>query len=302
MTPKSIAVINFKGGVGKTTVTWSLGNIISQGTDLEVLMLDLDPQMSLTEAIGLNESTGHLDDKFGKWYEKSLRERRTIYDALELFKKNGPNFKFPVSFDTIYQIDEQLHFVPSVEELYWLDLDGFDGKNVKDFLRRFIGKISNSANSVNSLNPAKSATIPKYDLMLFDCSPSFSLLTYSVLSCCDLVLIPVNPDYFGSRGLSLVLNSLQKRIEPYPFPKIAVFMNKAKIYGGLLTNEVQFYMREVKRLCADISKDNNIEVKFLESTIRESVGLKRAINEGELPRELVREFEQLWSECAEYLK
>ncbi len=302
MTPKSIAVINFKGGVGKTTVTWSLGNIISQGTDLEVLMLDLDPQMSLTEAIGLNESTGHLDDKFGKWYEKSLRERRTIYDALELFKKNGPNFKFSVGFDTIYQIDEQLHFVPSVEELYWLDLDGFDGKNVKDFIRRFIGKISNSANSVNSLNPAKSATLPKYDLMLFDCSPSFSLLTYSVLSCCDLVLIPVNPDYFGSRGLSLVLNSLQKRIEPYPFPKIAVFMNKAKIYGGLLTNEVQFYMREVKRLCADISQENNIEVKFLESTIRESVGLKRAINEGELPRELVREFEQLWSECAEYLK
>ena len=299
MSPKSIAVINFKGGVGKTTVTWSLGNIISQSTDLEVLMLDLDPQMSLTEAIGLNESTGHLDDKFGKWYEKSLRERRTIYDALELFKKNGQNFKFPVGFDTIYQIDEQLHFVPSVEELYWLDLDGFEGKNVKDFIRRFIGKITNSANSVN---PTNSANLPKYDLMLFDCSPSFSLLTYSVLSCCDLVLIPVNPDYFGSRGLSLVLNSLQKRIEPYPFPKIAVFMNKAKIYGGLLTNEVQFYMREVKRLCADISKDNNIEVKFLESTIRESVGLKRAINEGELPRELVREFEQLWTECAEYLK
>ena len=289
MSPKSIAVINFKGGVGKTTVTWSLGNIISQGTDREVLMLDLDPQMSLTEAIGLNENTGHLDDKFGKWYEKSLKHRLTIYDALEVFKKAGQNFKFPVGFDTIYQIDEQLHFVPSVEELYWLDLDGFEGKNVKDFIRQFIGKIANSAN------------LPKYDLMLFDCSPSFSLLTYSVLSCCDLILIPVNPDYFGSRGLSLVLNSLQKRIEPYPFPKIAVFMNKAKIYGGLLTNEVQFYMREVKRLCAEISKDNNIEVRFLESTIRESVGLKRAINEGELPRELVREFEQLWRECEEYL-
>ncbi|TAF55658.1 MAG: ParA family protein [Oscillatoriales cyanobacterium] len=270
MSPKSIAVINFKGGVGKTTVTWSLGNIISQSTDLEVLMLDLDPQMSLTEAIGLNENTGHLDDKFGKWYEKSLKHRLTIYDALEVFKKAGQNFKFP--------------------ELYWLDLDGFEGKSVKDFIRQFSGKIANSPN------------LPKYDLMLFDCSPSFSLLTYSVLSCCDLILIPVNPDYFGSRGLSLVLNSLQKRIEPYPFPKIAVFMNKAKIYGGLLTNEVQFYMREVKRLCAEISKDNNIEVRFLESTIRESVGLKRAINEGELPRELVREFEQLWRECEEYLK
>ena len=157
MTPKSIAVINFKGGVGKTTVTWSLGNIISQNTDLDVLMLDLDPQMSLTEAIGLNESTGHLDDKFGKWYEKSIRHRLTIYDALEVFKRAGQNFKFPVGFETIYQVDEQLHFIPSVEELYWLDLDGFEGKSVKDFIRRLIGKVANSPN------------LPKYELFLFDC-------------------------------------------------------------------------------------------------------------------------------------
>lgn len=290
MSPKTIAVINFKGGVGKTTVTWCLGNLISQDTDFRVLLFDLDPQMSLTEAIGLNENTGQLNDQFGHWYEQSIKHRQTIYDVLEVFKKAGPNFKFPIGFDTIYQIDEQFHFIPSVEELYWLELEGFEGKNIKEFMRRLTGKITGSKH------------LPDYDYIFFDCSPSFSLLSYSVLSCCDLVLIPVNPDYFGSRGLSLVLHSLKTRIDPDPFPKIAVFMNKAKTYGGLLTNEVQFYMREVKRLCAEIATEYEIPVKFLESTIRESVGIKRVINEGDLPREIAVDFEELWRECAEYLK
>jgi chromosome partitioning protein len=290
MNPKTIAVINFKGGVGKTTVSWCLGKVLSQETKWQTLMFDLDPQMSLTEAIGLNENTGHLDDKFGKWYERSIKYRQTIYDAIEVFRKAGDNFKFPVGFDSIYEVDEQLHFIPSVEELYWLELEGFQPKNVKDFIRSFVSKITNSAQ------------LPNYDFILFDCSPSFNLLSYSVLSYCDLVLIPVNPDYFGSRGLSLLLNSLKRRIEPYPFPKIAVFMNKAKTYGGLLTNEVQFYMREDKRICAEAAAENKIKIKFLESTIRETVGIKRAINEGELPKDIVGDFEDLWLECVEYLK
>lgn len=289
MSPKTIAIINFKGGVGKTTVTWGMGNVLSQETDLKILMLDLDPQMSLTEAIGLNESTGHLDDKFGKWYEQSIRLRKTIYDALEAFKRAGSAFKFPIGFETIYEIDEQLHFIPSVEELYWLELEGFHGNQTKDFIRKFLVKVTNTSQ------------LPNYDLILFDCSPSFNLLSYSVLSCCDLILIPVNPDYFGSRGLSLVLNSLRKRIAPLPFPKIAVFMNKAKTHGGLLTNEVQFYIREDKRICAEAAALYQIPIKFLDSTIRESVIIKRAINEGELPPELASEFEELWYECEEYM-
>lgn len=289
MNPKTVAVINFKGGVGKTTVTWGLGNVLSQETDLRILMFDLDPQMSLTEAIGLNESTGHLDDKFGKWYEKSIKQRQTIYDALDSFKRLGSSFRFPVDFNCIYEIDEQLHFIPSVEELYWLEFDGFRGSQMKDFIRKFLLKITSNSQ------------LPQYDLVLFDCSPSFNLLSYSVLSCCDLILIPINPDYFGSRGLSLVLNSLRKRIAPLPFPKIAVFMNRAKTHGGLLTNEVQFYIREDKRICEEVAAEYNISIKFLDATIRESVGIKRAINEGELPADLAAEFEEIWYECEEYI-
>ena len=57
---KTIATINFKGGVGKTTVTWCLGDVVSSFADTNVLIFDLDAQMSLTQAIALNEGTGTL--------------------------------------------------------------------------------------------------------------------------------------------------------------------------------------------------------------------------------------------------
>ncbi|MEP0829515.1 MAG: ParA family protein [bacterium] len=288
--PKTIATINFKGGVGKTTVTWCLGDIVSSFTEAKVLLFDLDAQMSLTQAITLNEDTGHLESKFASWYETSVARRKTIFDALDQFTKPAVHFDFGVGFDFIYQINERLHFVPSVEDLYWMELEIFDREGVKDFIRRVLGKIVNSAK------------LPKYNTVLFDCPPSFTLLSYSVLACCDLILIPVNPDFFAAKGTSLILNTLRMRIEPHPLPKIGVFMNKAKTWGNSPTKETLFYMQEVERVCKQSMKDQQIQAKFFETWIPERVGLKRAITTGGVPRELVEPFKALWKEAIEWVK
>ena len=115
----------------------------------------------------------------------------------------------------------------------------FDRNLVKEFIRRLLGKI------------VASPKLPSYDYVIFDCPPSFTLLSYSVLSCCDLVLIPVNPDFFASKGTNLILNSLKMRIEPFPVPKLGVFMNKTKTYAKKPTKESAFYMREVARVCGN---------------------------------------------------
>jgi chromosome partitioning protein len=174
--PKTIATINFKGGVGKTTVTWCLADTLSTYSNATVLMFDLDAQMSLTQAVGLNEDSGSLYPAFGAWYDKSVNGRRTIFDAIDQYTKPATHFDFPVAYDFIYQISKTLHFVPSVEELYWLELEVFHRDQMKDFMRRLLGKIEHSGK------------IADYDYVLFDCPPSFTLLSYSVLSCCDLVL------------------------------------------------------------------------------------------------------------------
>ena len=287
--PKTIATINFKGGVGKTTVTWCLGDVLSETSDQRVLMFDLDAQMSLTQAIALNEDTGNLFDRFGKWYDQCISRKKTIFDALEAFTRPNKQFDFGVGLDFIYQIADQFHFVPSVEDLYWMELEVFDRESVREFIRRLLGKISNSPK------------LPRYDFVLFDCPPSFTLLSYSVLACCDLILIPVNPDFFASRGTSLILNSLRMRIEPHPLPKIAVFMNKAKTWANQPTKEVQFYMREVERVCDEATRRQSIEARFLKSSVRERVGIKRAITGGGVPPEMVTDFQNLWRECVEYV-
>jgi chromosome partitioning protein len=288
-TPKTIATINFKGGVGKTTVTWCLGDVVSAFSNAKVLMFDLDAQMSLTQAIALNEDTGALEERFGAWYEKATSREKTIFHALDRFARPGSHFDFPIGFDFIYQISNDFHFIPSVEDLYWTELEVFDREGVKDFIRRLLGKITNSPK------------VPPYDYVLFDCPPSFTLLSYSVLSCCDLVLIPVNPDFFASKGTNLILNSLKMRIEPFPIPKIGVFMNKAKTWGGSPTKETAFYMREVSRVCAEAAKTQNIDATFFEAWIPERVGVKRAITSGGVPGELVDPFKQLWGEVIKYI-
>lgn len=285
--PKAIATINFKGGVGKTTVTWCLGDLISTYGKAPTILFDLDAQMSLTQAITLNED-GSLYGKFKDWSDRSYSKKKTIFHAIEEYT-SGSKFDFGVNYDFIYQITDNYHFVPAVEDLYWLELDVFDRERMQGFIREILGKITWSKN------------VPDYRYALFDCPPSFTLLSYSVLSVCDLILIPVNPDFYAVRGVPLILNTLQMRIEPFPIPKIAVFMNKAKPYGGGMTKESQFYWGEVRRVCNRVSKQSGLRVRCLDAPIYDRVAIKRAVTGGGVPADFVNDFKRLWNGITEFL-
>lgn len=287
---KTIATINFKGGVGKTTVTWALGKIAALPKTHRVLLLDMDAQMSLTQAIALNED-GSPFKSFSDWYDKSIAKKATIFDALDQFNQSRP-FNFKIDQNFIYQISERYHFIPSVQDLYWTELEFFDREKVKHFIRRLLEKIQNSDNAI------------KYDFIFFDCPPSFSVLSYSVLSCCDLVLIPINPDFFAAKGLDLLISSLRIRIEPYPLPKIGVFMNKAKKPGGSSTkrfsNETQRYLDDAAEVLERVTKQYNLDAKLFNTAILDRVGMKRAIQEG-IPSESRGQFQALGNEIYTYL-
>ena len=77
---KTIATINFKGDVGKTTVTWALAQVAARDPKKNSLMFDLDAQMSLTQAIALNEDGNPFKD-FSDWYERAQRKKKTIFNA-----------------------------------------------------------------------------------------------------------------------------------------------------------------------------------------------------------------------------
>jgi chromosome partitioning protein len=288
---KSIATINFKGGVGKTTATWALGHVAALEPKVRTLAFDLDAQMSLTQAVALNED-GTPFKNFSDWYERSIGKKKTVFDALDEYSKPSP-FNFGVNHDFIYKISERYHFIPSVEDLYWTELELFDRDKVKYFIQRLLEKIQNSTN------------VPTYDYILFDCPPSFSLLSYSVLSCCNLVLIPINPDFFAAKGLGLLLNSLRMRIEPMPVPKIGVFMNRAKRPGGSsvkrFSNETQRYLGDAADVLRRVAKERGLHVKLFDTAIFDRVGMKRAIQEG-MPADFSSQFQALWAEIKSFLE
>ncbi len=151
---KTMATINFKGGVGKTTCTWALGHVAAQSPSLSSLVFDLDAQMSLTQSIALNED-GTPFKNFTDWYDRSVAKNKTIFNALDEFTKTHSPFNFGINHDFIYRISERYHFVPSVEDLYWTELEVWDREKVKYFIERLLQKIVNSKN------------VPSYDYILF---------------------------------------------------------------------------------------------------------------------------------------
>ena len=98
--PKTIATINFKGGVGKTTITWCLGDLVSTYGNSNVLLFDLDAQMSLTQAITLNED-GSLYRKFSDWSDRSEKKDKSIFKAIEAYTGNG-SFDFGINLTNRY--------------------------------------------------------------------------------------------------------------------------------------------------------------------------------------------------------
>ncbi len=293
---KAIATINFKGGVGKTTVTWLLAKYAAEEMGKRVLIVDVDAQMSLTLAVTIqphssenrNDTGGDFIPGFEEWYTQHREGKRSIHHALEKYEDYArgrvKHFDFPINSSFIYEFSPKLHFIPSVVDLYWTALEVFDPVATKDFIRTMLGKIEHAHSERY-----------KYDYVFFDCPPSFSILSNSVLSCSSSILIPVNPDVFASRGVELMLEGLSMKITPWPKPKIAAFMNKAgyNTRWGLF-KRTSYYAYEVQQVI-EANQKKGIPISWIDAFIPEYKDIGRAIPVGQFPNDFKGFFKKLWA-------
>ena len=284
---KTIATINFKGGVGKTTVTWCLGDILSTFYSSKVLLFDLDAQMSLTQAIAL-DADGASSGKFEKWQQKSIKNDRSIFSVLRQHLERDLT-KFQPDNGFVYRLKENYHFVPSTEQLYWLEFERPDPEKGKFFVKNLLGRIRNSP------------SLPEYDYVLFDCPPSFTILSYSVLTCCDLVLIPFNPDFFAAKGVGLLITGLRHQIQPHPLPCLGVFANRARTWARQPTNAARAWISDVRAACSQAGGDNSLDVRFMDAWVPDRASLRDAITDRKTPPELEHNFRALWDEAKSML-
>ena len=278
---KSIATINFKGGVGKTTVSWLLARYVAEKMNKKVLVVDIDAQMSLTLALQLEEDKGTLNKNYEQWRNQHKDNQKTLLTCIESYEKvKGELHNFSIH-NLIYKLSENLHFLPSSADLYWLDFDITDREKVKSFIRAFLDKLEHLPNI-------------KYDYVFFDCPPNFNALTYSVLSSANLVLVPINPNVLAAKGINQLIEGLMKRLTPWKEQKIAVLMNKAKtVSDKYLTSESKMYLNDVKRVKTTFER-KGIKFEVFDSYIPERVDIRSAIHNPIFPQEYEEYVGNLW--------
>ena len=167
-----IAMTNQKGGVGKTTTTINLGAALAEA-GRKVLMVDMDPQGSLSIGLGVNP-----DDLGGK---------RTVYDMLM------DSTAVPASDVVMKTSIPGLDLLPANIQLSAAEL-------------RLAGEVAREY----ALDRAFESVRPDYDYILIDCQPSLGLLTVNALTAADGVVIPMECEFFALRGVEMLRETISK--------------------------------------------------------------------------------------------
>ena len=170
--PKVLAVVNQKGGVGKTTTAINLSAALAL-EGLSILLIDCDPQANTTGGLGFRRQK---DDE---------AQRLSIYDVL-LGPTTLAETLQPTSIATLF-------LVPGSKNLIGANLELVEAPRREYRLRDAIEALEQP-----------------YDYIFLDCPPALDLLTLNALVAADGLLVPLQAEYFALEGISELISTLDR--------------------------------------------------------------------------------------------
>lgn len=204
---KKASIINFKGGVGKTTLSFHLACQLA--LDHRVLVIDVDHQSSLSLVIlGTTPWSKQVagNNSVNRVFE-SFCNRRIAMPGPEIIIKSP----FSLRGGTNGAFYPKLDLVCAQFELDDTEIDlastNFGNANLSDWEKRTL-----LASWLDKIGVEK-----HYDYVLFDCPPATKIVSQNALACSNCYITPVIPDELSSRGVShfhgLVKNKIDEKLE-----------------------------------------------------------------------------------------
>lgn len=201
MAPRTVSVVNMKGGVGKSTTVATLAETLSS-EGVRTLVIDLDPQSNVSMMLAGQD----------RWIE--LRQgARTIDDYFNQYVYGGePRFfrDFIATQVSDIQGELPLDLLISTPEFRYIERHALEkwvsqGFDIRQLNTRF-SRLTHSAIE----NVADS-----YDLVLFDCPPGISMFAEAAIELSEFIVIPTIPDYVSRLGIfafrKRALRSMEQR-------------------------------------------------------------------------------------------
>nr|WP_053217028.1 AAA family ATPase [Virgibacillus senegalensis] len=198
-----ISVMNYKGGVGKTTLTANIAAEMAK-TGMEVLLVDLDPQANLTLSFISIEQWQNLD-----------RLERTVkhwYDAY-LDKDEDMSLKdliiSPPMVNSRLDTDPEsgrIDLICSHLELINVDMElssrlgGNTDRTIRSNYLRVLTRLKNKLDEIKG----------EYDVIIIDCPPNFNLITQNAIVASDFYIVPAKADYLSTLGINTLIRHVEE--------------------------------------------------------------------------------------------
>lgn len=198
---KTVAVINYKGGVGKTTLTMNLAaGLVQRG--YKTLVIDVDPQCSLTFSF-------IPPDKWVKEVE-AKKTIRNFFDKIALQEQPTPlhdvviERELPNRVGSAYLISSHLGLI-NVD----LNLATLLTGNPAQYRNSYLKTLTELRKHI------KSDHFSDFDFVLIDCPPNFNIVTKSSIVASDYILVPTKADYLSTMGIDYLEKSINELVSEY---------------------------------------------------------------------------------------